>query len=420
MRIAIRTILAVIAALAILPLAVCARDAPDVELTLEDSETYTFSDDERRVILSIAEAALAEIDSNLEGVPDRIELVVKTGKWVIPQYGVNGAALAPNRIGWTVDPDHQDSVITRARAHLRSSLFHEAHHLARGWTFEDNAFLGEGMIAAAVSEGLATAFERDVAGGQPMWGQYPEDEVALWVEELLDVSGRDQHAYQDWMFRHPDGRWMIGYRAGTFIVDRAMAASGKTAAELVSTPTDEILELAGFGADTRTAYSPSRVIAEVTAAEAALVEVARSPNATARFEHFADDYVHTDSAGDRLTRAQMIEQHHNDPCRSRKEVSDQEVIPISSNAAVTRGRLDDRATCNDTAQSNRSSRYMALWRKRGGHWLRVAGQTTLIVESNIRNETGATADGHCVGDHAESCEDPVEERLVEPAGKSSP
>jgi hypothetical protein len=48
------------------------------------------------------------------------------------------------------------------------------------------------------------------------------------------------------MFQHPDGRRWIGYRAGTYIADRAIAASSRSAAELVQTPTGEILSLAGI------------------------------------------------------------------------------------------------------------------------------------------------------------------------------
>jgi uncharacterized protein YjaZ len=48
------------------------------------------------------------------------------------------------------------------------------------------------------------------------------------------------------MFQHPDGRRWIGYRAGTLIVDRAIAASGASSAALVRVPTADILALAGF------------------------------------------------------------------------------------------------------------------------------------------------------------------------------
>jgi uncharacterized protein YjaZ len=98
------------------------------------------------------------------------------------------------------------------------------------------------MIDAVVSEGMATAFERDAAGWRPPWGEYPAGEVAGWVDELRAVAGFE--TYATWMFRHPDGRRWIGYRAGTYLTDQAMAASGRSAAELVSTPTDEILSLA--------------------------------------------------------------------------------------------------------------------------------------------------------------------------------
>jgi hypothetical protein len=63
------------------------------------------------------------------------------------------------------------------------------------------------FMDGVVSEGLATAFERDAGGRLPPW------------------------------FQHPDGRRRIGYRAGTYIADQAIAASGSSAADLVLAPT---------------------------------------------------------------------------------------------------------------------------------------------------------------------------------------
>ena len=48
------------------------------------------------------------------------------------------------------------------------------------------------------------------------------------------------------MFHHPDGRRWIGFRAGTFLVDQAMNASGLSSAELVTTATATVVELAGY------------------------------------------------------------------------------------------------------------------------------------------------------------------------------
>jgi hypothetical protein len=214
---------------------------PEIDVRFVDSEAHSFTGEERRVITGVSEAAVAEIAAILTGVPPRIELVVQAGPEVIPETGEAGMALAPGRIGWTVDPGRPGGVAAIAREKLRHTLFHEVHHLARGWTVEGRT-VGSRMIDAVVSEGMATAFERDAAGWRPPWGEYPAGEVAGWVDELRAVAGFE--TYATWMFRHPDGRRWIGYRAGTYLTDQAMAASGRSAAELVSTPTDEILSLA--------------------------------------------------------------------------------------------------------------------------------------------------------------------------------
>lgn len=99
------------------------------------------------------------------------------------------------------------------------------------------------FMHGVVSEGLATAFERDAAGSSPPWGEYPP-EVRGWVDELLALPSDVN--YVEWMFLHPDGRRWIGYRAGTFIADQAIKTSGSTAAELVNTSTEEILRLVGI------------------------------------------------------------------------------------------------------------------------------------------------------------------------------
>ena len=216
--------------------------APELRVTFVDSEAHAFTAEERREIERIGRDALAEIAARLSGVPERIELMVEAGDAVIPETGDGGLALAPGRIGWTVDPEREGGVLGVARARLRLTLFHEVHHLARGWTVQGGT-VGNRMIDAAVSEGMATAFERDAAGYRPPWGEYPAEEAADWVDELLEAPGFE--AYATYMFQHPDGRRWIGYRAGTWLTDRAMAECGCSAADLVSTPTDEILELAG-------------------------------------------------------------------------------------------------------------------------------------------------------------------------------
>jgi len=94
-----------------------------------------------------------------------------------------------------------------------------------------------------VSDGLATVFERDEGGRPTPWGEYPDD-VREWVAELLDLPV--DASYHEWMFLHPDGRRWIGYRAGTYIADKAIERSGLSSAQLVNTSTEEVLRFAGI------------------------------------------------------------------------------------------------------------------------------------------------------------------------------
>ncbi|WP_176243651.1 DUF2268 domain-containing putative Zn-dependent protease [Halomonas sp. CSM-2] len=180
-----------------------------------------------------------EVRELLPELPSRICLVVYTGPGVIPEIGSAGSPLAPGLVSWTLDPSRPEGVLTMVHSHLRSTLFHEFHHLVRGHLITGGKPVSS-FMEGVISEGLATAFERDAAGSQPLWGQYPP-EVEAWVDELksLPLSA----PYADWMFRHPDGRRWIGYRAGTYLVDQAIAASDASAAQLVSVPAAEIIEL---------------------------------------------------------------------------------------------------------------------------------------------------------------------------------
>ena len=75
------------------------------------------------------------------------------------------------------------------------------------------------------------------------------------MAELLELP--PSAPYSHWMFRHPDGRRWIGYRAGTYIADQAILASGRSAADFFNTATEEILRMSGI-AQKRRAMACSR------------------------------------------------------------------------------------------------------------------------------------------------------------------
>ncbi|MCY4661882.1 MAG: DUF2268 domain-containing putative Zn-dependent protease [Acidobacteria bacterium] len=218
--------------------------AQTILVEFSDGVGPVFSEEERAVIVEIARATDTEVREFLPQLPPEIRLTVTAGSGVIPETGETGLAPQPGHVSWTVDPSRPEGVVAVVRTHLRSTLFHELHHLARGYVVRG----GEprtSFMDAVVSEGMATAFERDFAGTTPPWGSYPDD-VAAWVDELLALPPMSAYgSYQQWMFQHADGRRWIGYRVGTYIVDQAMLSSGLSSADLVLRPTDEILELAG-------------------------------------------------------------------------------------------------------------------------------------------------------------------------------
>jgi uncharacterized protein YjaZ len=221
-----------VTAMLLVALSACEPHFVDVQVASEDP---AFLRDERRTLQGIADAAAREIHVHLPSLPKKVTLVVQPGKDVIAETGETGTAVLPASVYWTVDPARDVPSIVRKE--LRPTLFHELHHLAR-----DARVPRVSLMDSVVSEGMATAFERDFGNVNPPWAAAPP-EVMEWTRELLALP--DDAPRNVWLHRHPDGRRWIGLRVGTFLVDRAMKASGRSSAELVATPTAEILEMAG-------------------------------------------------------------------------------------------------------------------------------------------------------------------------------
>jgi Predicted Zn-dependent protease (DUF2268) len=212
----------------------CGQHAATVEFLVADG--YRFSQPERSAIQRIADATALEVRRFLPTLPGHVVLWVRAGDHVIEETGETASAFAPNVVVWTVDPRRSGGVLSTVTTQLRQTLFHEFHHLVREMTNNPAS-----LMDRAVTEGMATAFERDFAGSPAPWGKYP-DNVSDWAQELMALPG---DAPRDpWMTRHPDGRRWIASKVGTYLVDRAISASGKSSADLVSTPTGELISMA--------------------------------------------------------------------------------------------------------------------------------------------------------------------------------
>jgi hypothetical protein len=217
---------------------VCACDAPHVTVEFYEVDGRALSWWERATVGLLAEAAAREVRSRLPQLPDALLLRVQPGKSfeVDERTGDATAVLGPNAIMWTVDPAHAGGVTGVALRELRVSLFHEWHHMLR-----DAALGQQNMLDRAVREGLALAFERDCAHSMNPRGLYTS-EAAQWVEELRQAP--EDLTIDEWTEQHAHGRQHVVARAGAYLVDRALRASGKSASQLATTPTSAILDLA--------------------------------------------------------------------------------------------------------------------------------------------------------------------------------
>jgi hypothetical protein len=216
----------------------CRRNDLEIEYFVVEAldQRHDFTAAERRVIEAVANRAVAQVRQHLPRLPAKLTLRVHAGTDVIPETGEGASAVPPQSVVWVVDPTRPGGVEGVANTWLRASLFHELHHLVR-----DVQVPRKTMLDIAVTEGLATAFERDYAGVTPPWGDYPAV-VRPWIDELR--ANPDPDDRRRWLGRHPDGRRWVAFKTGTYLADCAFKAAGRSPADLVTTPTTEIVALA--------------------------------------------------------------------------------------------------------------------------------------------------------------------------------
>jgi len=218
-------------------------DTDSLTIVYEDGEETGFSDDEKQLIEDLVKDAEERVRALLPTLPDAIEVTATViDRNVDIVGGVTGRADAPGKVLIEVSSVFPGGISAAAHSALSSTVFHEFHHLDRGWTIQGNKF-GAGIPIAAVNEGLATVFAEEYTGVYfEAAYSYPED-AAEWLEEILALPVDAD--YSTWMMgEHPDGRNSIGYRVGRYIVHQATANSGKGILELSSLTPREILELA--------------------------------------------------------------------------------------------------------------------------------------------------------------------------------
>ena len=211
-------------------------------ITFEDGAETGFSDDEKKLITDLIRQAEKEVRAVLPTLPDAIEVTaVAIDRNVDIVGGVTGRADAPGKVLIEISSVFPGGISAAVQSGLSSTIFHEFHHLERGWTIQGNKF-GPGIPIAAVNEGLASVFAEEYTGVFYEEAYSYTEDAADWLQEIFELPADAD--YSTWMMgEHPDGRNSIGYRVGRYIVHQAMANSGKSILELSSLSPDEILRL---------------------------------------------------------------------------------------------------------------------------------------------------------------------------------
>lgn len=207
-----------------------------------EENKYKFTEGEKRLIKSIIAQSEKKVRALLPTLTKNIRVKVSIlDREIDGVGGVTGRADAPGEVIIQISNVFPGGISAAAKTGLSSAIYHEFHHLWRGWTIRNNKF-GRGIHIAAVNEGLATIFAEQYNKVEFEGNSYPKD-VNKWVFEIMALPTNAN--YGKWMFKHPDGRTAIGYRAGRYIIHQAIANSGKTILQLSKLSPGEILKLAG-------------------------------------------------------------------------------------------------------------------------------------------------------------------------------
>jgi hypothetical protein len=209
-------------------------------------DSLQFTESQKVFIREVIIHSEKEVRNLLPNLPDSIKVIVENVDWNLDIVGgVTGRTEtnSPPLVRIQISNKYQGGIVVAANSALKSTIFHEFHHLSRGWAIQDNKF-GPGISNAMVNEGLAVAFTEIYTGNIIDVNSYPE-EADKWVEEILALPL--DASYAQWvMGEHPDGRTYIGYRTGNFLARRAMNISGKSILELSNLMPNEIIKLAGY------------------------------------------------------------------------------------------------------------------------------------------------------------------------------
>jgi predicted alpha/beta superfamily hydrolase/tetratricopeptide (TPR) repeat protein len=209
----------------------------------KDSDQLNESD--QLLVKKILTDSESKIRKLLPTLPKDIKVVVSITSDNINQLnGINGRTERNNTalVFIEISKTFPGGITAAIKNGLEIIVYHEFHHLSRGWAIRDNQFR-QGIDVAAINEGLAIVFS-EIYTGKKLEANAFTSKTAKWVKEIIDLPKNAN--YGKWMSKHTDGRTAIGYRVGNYIVTNALNKSTINILELSKLTPEEIYTLAGY------------------------------------------------------------------------------------------------------------------------------------------------------------------------------
>lgn len=175
--------------------------------------------------------------------PVSVAVAQEPSRVIIPQLGLGAWATHSIAVAVDIDSDQLENGL----AYLPALVAHETHHV---WRFTSDNGSPQGLAAAAVAEGLADHFAREVYPDIPPapWTRaIPETDHVDWWNRLTTADGDDvgMDDHDRWFFGTDDVPKWVGYTLGWELVDDYLACHDTQASDLVSTPWERIIAGAG-------------------------------------------------------------------------------------------------------------------------------------------------------------------------------
>lgn len=209
-----------------------------MKIHFADSQ-YDIDPEFKRKYVAEIKHAYKEVSKLLPFGSKHVNFFIHPREWgLIPETQDLGVMQNSEFIVMAFNPVVSEEVSQKILSNVRPTVFHEVNHATR---FNLEYFYDD-LLGSAVLEGLGTTFERDYAGSDPLYGKYPA-EVEDWLQDL--IKHNTSKRWNDYKFKHPDGRRWIIYKVGVYIIDQAMEKSNKSLIELTRMECEEILRLAG-------------------------------------------------------------------------------------------------------------------------------------------------------------------------------